>query len=422
MLDRALTEQEALNVLRQAGVIEAESIAALGRMWGWKRERTSKAVPRWERAGRIMREPGPGGKIVIRVRAGTGNGTAGNGTANTGNGTAGNGTGPRHKRKARTNGSGNGSGNGRSRYRSYAPGPDDVSAGPAPEAAASTGSGSGNGAAVPDPAPASAVPASDRVPAPATVPAVPVPAERDRITLLTALASAIVSAGFSIYGLTAIFGGALWPVIALGVVLECDKLRAVALIRMGRGSWWVRAGLVVTVAVLMGLNAVGAYGFLAKAHIAATEETRKAIAASLADIDGKIAVQNNNIENINRQLSEIHGGIAKATAQGKVNGAMALINQQRNNLAQLQTDLQAAGTVLTGLKVEKAKIEPSPGKKDESEAKEVDADLGPVRYLAALIGVNDQDVLHWFILVVAVLLDPLAVLLLFAATRTTVHD
>src|SRR5260370_7398469 len=82
MPDHALTEQEALAALRQAGRIEAASIAALGRMWGWKRERASKALPRWERTGRIERDPGTGRKIVIRMRegAGTGNGNTGNGT------------------------------------------------------------------------------------------------------------------------------------------------------------------------------------------------------------------------------------------------------------------------------------------------------------------------------------------------------
>jgi hypothetical protein len=246
---------------------------------------------------------------------------------------------------------------------------------------------------------------------------------------LIALATATVSAGFSIYGLTGIFSGAFLPVIALGAVLEAGKLRAIFLIGVSRGAWWVRLFLVGAVLALMGLNAVGAYGFLVKAHIAATEkakaateETKKATAASLADIEGKIAEQNNNIVNINRQLSEIHAVIDKATAQGKTNGAMALINQQRNNLAQLQTDLQAAGRVLTDLKVKKAKIEPSPGKEHESEAKEVEANLGPVRDLAILLGADDKDVLRRFTLVLSVLLDPLAVLLLLAAAapaRTT---
>jgi DNA-binding MarR family transcriptional regulator len=80
MPDHALTEQEALNALRQAGVIEAASITALGEGWNWERSRTSKAVIRWERAGHIEREPGTGRKIVIRMREGGGNG---NGTPGT---------------------------------------------------------------------------------------------------------------------------------------------------------------------------------------------------------------------------------------------------------------------------------------------------------------------------------------------------
>jgi hypothetical protein len=41
----------------------------------------------------------------------------------------------------------------------------------------------------------------------------------------------------------------------------------------------------------------------------------------------------------------------------------------------------------------------------EAERRTVEADLGPVRYLATLLGANDEDVLRYFILVVALLLD-----------------
>ncbi len=53
----------------------------------------------------------------------------------------------------------------------------------------------------------------------------------------------------------------------------------------------------------------------------------------------------------------------------------------------------------------------------EDERCTVEVDLGPVRYLAALLGQADEVALRWFILVVALLLDPAAVLLLLAATR-----
>jgi hypothetical protein len=51
-----------------------------------------------------------------------------------------------------------------------------------------------------------------------------------------------------------------------------------------------------------------------------------------------------------------------------------------------------------------------------------EADLGPVHYLATLFDAADQDVLRHFILVVALLLDPAAMLLLLAATSCTGLD
>jgi hypothetical protein len=239
-------------------------------------------------------------------------------------------------------------------------------------------------------------------------------AKPDILTVLIALALAAVSAGFSISGMTAIFTGSYWPVIVMGGVLECAKLRAVALTGMGRGSRRVRFGLVVLVAVLMGLNAVGDYGFLVRAHVGHQVEGNVAVAARLADIDGRIAVQTTVVANIDRQLGQIDGSIEKAMAAGKVNGAMALAGDQRHTRTQLQVERMAAGKNLAELKVERARI--------EGERRIVEADLGPVRYLAALIGAEDETVMRWFILTVALLLDPAAVLLLLAAATRRPHD
>jgi pimeloyl-ACP methyl ester carboxylesterase len=44
------------------------------------------------------------------------------------------------------------------------------------------------------------------------------------------------------------------------------------------------------------------------------------------------------------------------------------------------------------------------------------ADSGPVRYLSKLIGIDQDTATRWFVLFVALLLDPLALVLLLAAT------
>ncbi len=80
---------------------------------------------------------------------------------------------------------------------------------------------------------------------------------------------------------------------------------------------------------------------------------------------------------------------------------------KRNSLAD---KLAVEAKALAELTIEEAAV--------EGEGRTVEANLGPVRYLATLIGADNETVLRWFILVVALLLDPPAALLLFAATPT----
>jgi hypothetical protein len=233
----------------------------------------------------------------------------------------------------------------------------------------------------------------------------------DRLTLLAALTLAAVSAGFSIYGFTSIFVGAFWSVIGMGVALELGKLRAVTWIGRNGSSpaWGLKGALAALVIVLMGLNVVGAFGFLAKAHIGHLIEGDVAVAGHMAEIQGRISVQEGIVAGLDRQIAQIDNAISKATDKGRTNAAMQLAADQKRNRAELVADRVRQGKVLADLQVEKAKV--------DGDRKVAEADLGPVRYLATLLGAGDQDVLRYFILVVSILLDPAAVLLLLAATR-----
>ncbi len=165
--------------------------------------------------------------------------------------------------------------------------------------------------------------------------------------------------GFSITGMTAIFTGALYPVVDMGVALELGKLSAFAWLghRHGSASWGLKASLTMLVLVLMTLA---------------------------------------------------------ATQRGRTSAAMKLAEDQRRTRGELVAQRITEAKALATLQVERAAV--------DGERKKVEADLGPVRYLATLLGAGDQDVLRYFILVVALLLDPAAVLLLLAATRAARYD
>jgi hypothetical protein len=227
-------------------------------------------------------------------------------------------------------------------------------------------------------------------------------------TLLAALSLATCSAAFSISGLTAIFAGATAAVVGLGIAFEIGKLSAVAWLGQRNGSPALRAALIALVAVLMVLNSIGVYGFLSRAHLEHALAGDLAVASKAADVDARLTVQAGIVADLDRRIGQVDVAVEKIADRGRGKAALDLANEQRKNRADLVASRTTEARALAGLKVEKAAV--------DGERKAVEADLGPVRYLATLVGTSDEQTMRWFILVVALLLDPAAVLLLLAAT------
>jgi hypothetical protein len=212
----------------------------------------------------------------------------------------------------------------------------------------------------------------------------------------------------------------------MGVAIEVGKLSAVAALpTLRRGP--LKGALTMLVLVLMGLNTIGCYGFLAKANIGHRVESETVVSARAADIDARLSVQAEKVADLTKQIagldaaqtietpsagnlrtaSAISAQAAALTAAARLRAADDERRQAKRT--SLADKLTVEAKALADLKIEKAKV--------DGDRKVAEADLGPVRYLATLIGAGDQDVLRWFILVIALLLDPAAVLLLLAATR-----
>jgi hypothetical protein len=224
----------------------------------------------------------------------------------------------------------------------------------------------------------------------------------------SALGLAAVSGGYSITGLTHIFIGAFWPVIAMGVALEVGKLSAVSALPTLRWGG-LKVALVALVAVLMGLNAVGCYGFLARSQIEHSVFADAAIEARETQVRARSEAQAGVLADLDRRIAQIDKAVETATQRGRTNSAMALAQDQKRNRADLVRDRQHQAEVLADMKTEEGGL-------SVHRRAVAAADLGPVRYLAALIGVPPDEVLRWFVLLVACLLDPAAVVLLLTAS------
>ena len=228
------------------------------------------------------------------------------------------------------------------------------------------------------------------------------------VLLCAALAVAGVSGTFSVVGLTAIFAGSFWSVIGMGVALEAAKLSAVAWLgRRYATSRWIKGAIVTLVVTLMSLNAIGCYGFLAKAQIDHAVAGETQVADHAARINARRQVVVENVADLDRRIAQIDSAVAEATKRGRTASAMALAERQTGRRDSLLADRARVASALASIAVESAKV--------ENERAEQAADFGPVRYLSSLIGMDRDVVMRWFIFFLALLLDPLAVVLLLAA-------
>jgi hypothetical protein len=143
---------------------------------------------------------------------------------------------------------------------------------------------------------------------------------------IVALALACVSAAFSIDGFTAIFAGAFWPVITMGAALEAGKLVAAAWLSEHWNSAppLLRLVLVAMIGVLMGLNAVGVFGFLTRAHLEHMMAVDLALADRTADIDARLAIQDQTVADLDRRIAQIDTAIEQSTRLGRPVSAMTI--------------------------------------------------------------------------------------------------
>jgi hypothetical protein len=249
------------------------------------------------------------------------------------------------------------------------------------------------------------------------------------LTFITGIAISIVAIYYSVLGLAAIFAAAVIPIVIMGSTLEVAKLVT---------AWWLKANwhrapltikiyLLPAVVMLMIITSMGIFGFLSKAH------TDQAVplgdtASQVAFIDEKINNERETIANARsliKQLDDAVMGIqsgqgreirnrdGSVTVENPAERALQVRRAQSRDRAALTQTIDEAQARIVKLQEEKAPI--------AGKLRAVEAEVGPIKYIAKLIyGDNpDQNILEravvWVIIIIVMVFDPLAVLLLLAS-------
>ena len=241
------------------------------------------------------------------------------------------------------------------------------------------------------------------------------------LILFIALSLSVIAAWYSIIGLTAIFAAAVIPIIIMGGALEIAKVA----ITVWLHQYWrlcrpiMKAYLVPAVFFLMLLTSMGIFGFLSKAHLDQAIPTGD-VQAKLSLIDEKIKTQRDNITAARKALQQMDEAVdqtmARSSDEKGADKASALRRNQARERGTLQADIGRAQAEIAKLNEVRAPI--------ASEVRKVEAEVGPIKYIAALIYGDDPDAnllekaVRWVIIIIVAVFDPLAIMMVLAATES----
>jgi len=234
------------------------------------------------------------------------------------------------------------------------------------------------------------------------------------LALLVALALSAVSAYYSIIGLATIFASAFIPVVLMGSVLELGKLVTASWLY---NNWHhtprvLKYYLTSSVIVLMFISSMGIFGFLSKAHIEQSLSINTGTADQVAIIQNKIDFEKQSIADLDKQIAQIDAAINKMTDRGQAANSLRAAEQQRRQRDVFVSRKDTHVKNISALTTERIKL--------ESEVKKLEAEVGPLKYIAELVydnadGNQLEKAVRYVIIIIVLVFDPLAVLLLIAA-------
>lgn len=245
------------------------------------------------------------------------------------------------------------------------------------------------------------------------------------ITLLVALSLSTVAAYYSIIGLTAIFAGAVIPIIIMGSILEVGKITTTVWLRKywHRASLAIKLYLVPAVVLLAFLTSMGIFGFLSKAH-SDQNLVGGEVVAKLEIYDQKIQTSKENIQSLRNELKQMDQAVdqvmARSTNEQGADKSNTIRKSQQRDRARIAKEIEANQKVVASLNEEAAPI--------RAEIRKVEAEVGPIKYIAALIYGDTADTnlleaaVRWVIILIVIVFDPLAIALVLAANASKIWD
>jgi hypothetical protein len=253
--------------------------------------------------------------------------------------------------------------------------------------------------------------------------------------LLIALSALSVSASaafYSVSGLSKLFAGASLEVIIMASSLEVAKLVIASLLY----QYWdslnkgLRAYLAVATCVLILITSAGIYGFLSGAY-QETANKEGIVTQQITALETKKALYEETRDNFladRKSNNELRGTLSKgSTTQFTDKNGNLVVRTNNSAIRNIESTAKENERLATKLDVVNDSIFSLETKILEAKVNsEAASELGPLKYLSELTGVEMNRIINWLLLVIIFVFDPLAIALVIAANfafnKLRTHD
>jgi hypothetical protein len=224
--------------------------------------------------------------------------------------------------------------------------------------------------------------------------------------------SALIIAGcaayFSVTGLGVLFSGAAVSVMVMAGALEFAKLVAATYLKQewenikGFNKWYLTSA----VTLLMLITSAGIFGYLSNAFQAQSLKLQQ-VDREVLVYTTKIDQNTTQITQLNTQLGQLSSTQSTILDKGKVNSRLLRsIDQKDRQTAQINKKIEV-------LQTENAKNNEEINKIKTSNL-DLEKEVGGFRFIAEAFGMELKNVVKFFIFLIVIVFDPLAVALIIA--------
>jgi len=248
------------------------------------------------------------------------------------------------------------------------------------------------------------------------------------IIALAALSISVSAAFYSVTGLSKLFAGASMEVIIMASSLEFAKLVIASLLY----QYWdklnklLKVYLSIACVVLILITSAGIYGFLSSAY-QQTATLEGSISSQIELLERKktnyeeqLAVYTEEKTNITTAITSLREGLSNnviqyTNADGQVitttsSATRKALEKQLDQAIERQTEINGKVDNLNqqifDLDTEIVEVQIS---------SETASELGPLKYISGLMGVEMDKVVNYLLLIIVFVFDPLAISLVLAA-------